>query len=310
MKTRHTYKVIGVVLIMLFVFGSSASASNIGSSATTSMAWNDVVGWIDFYVNNNGVIVQSSELKRWAEVDDVSGGYMALNCDSIPPGGSIDCSPSFSVTNSSTTGDLAGWGWSDDYGWISFASTTPYTYGVDIGCLTGDFTGFAWNDVIGWISFNCANDHDAATGGTQAYCAANGGYDYKVNTTWRCGDPENETTDHYLESVTFDTGSTDGFAINSIYWEGTLPADATIGFQIAVSTSTTFSSADFLGPDGTISTIYQPGTGDTGGGGAIIINGANHHAFESGYRYFRYRVYLDKLTTSPVVSEVNINWTR
>ena len=115
-------------------------------------------------------------------------------------------------------------------------------------------------------------------------------------------------TTKYLESVTFDTESNDGFAINSIYWEGTLAAGSTIGFQLAVATSTDFSGVDFLGEDGSITTIYN--AADSDGSEAIPVNGLYHHPFESGYRYFRYRVYLDKTSASPEVTKISINWTK
>ena len=305
MIEARSRKILGAILILLLVtFSAPVKAVFSNISTSSKWAWNDLAGWIDFYANDTGANVVGTEVKRWGIFDNDNNTYIALNCDSLPPGATNDCTPTFAVENNGS-GVLSGYAWSDEYGWISFYDDLPYAYGVQIDA-NGDFQGFAWNDVIGWISFNCANDHDASTGGTQSVC---GTYFYEVNTSWRSTDPD-PVPGNYLESVTFDTGATDGFAINSIYWEGSLPVQSTVGFQIAVATSTTFTSADFVGPDGSISTVYEPVTGDTGGGNAIIVHGGNHHAFESGYRYFRYRVYLDKVSSSPVVGEVNINWTK
>ena len=282
-----------VMVLSIFTLRSSPLlASNIDS--THKWAWNDIVGWIDFYVSNTGVEVESSELIRWGIINSSTNAYIAVNCDSLPPGATNDCTPSFSVTNNISNGDLGGYAWSDEFGWIKFSGTSP-AYGVDIDAL-GEFHGYAWNDIIGWISFNCDNHSGCGTS------------NYYVETSW--GYNETSTPDNYLESATFDTGSTDGFAINSIYWEGSKSANAQVGFQIAVSSSTTFVSDDFLGPNGSISDIYETVPGDTGAGKAIIVNGASHHPFESGYRYFRYRVYVDTSDTNPVISEVNVNWAK
>lgn len=292
-KKLSTLTVVMVLLICI-LHSPPLLASNINS--TNKWAWNDVVGWIDFYVSNAGVEVDNYELKQWGVINSDNTAYIAVNCDSLPPLSTYNCQPNFRVTNNMTNGDLGGYAWSDEYGWIKFAdSTASSTYGVDIDAV-GEFHGYAWNDIIGWISFNCDNHSGCGTS------------NYFVNTSWRYN--SSTTPDNYLESATFDTGSNDGFAINSIYWEGSKSANSLVGFQIAVSSSTTFVDNDFVGRNGTISDMYQTVSGDTGAGKAIIVNGDNHHPFESGYRYFRYRVYLESSDTMPVVSKVNINWTR
>ncbi|MHB9019581.1 MAG: pilus assembly FimT family protein [Minisyncoccota bacterium] len=56
-------------------------------------------------------------------------------------------------------GNVSGYAWSEDDGWISFScsndmSCNSVEYGVDIDPITGLFSGYAWSDNIGWISFN------------------------------------------------------------------------------------------------------------------------------------------------------------
>ncbi|MDD4737800.1 MAG: hypothetical protein PHF54_00895 [Candidatus Pacebacteria bacterium] len=55
--------------------------------------------------------------------------------------------PFFMTTKASEDGNLTGYAWSDNVGWISF------NYGTDID-HNGYITGYAWSDSLGWISFN------------------------------------------------------------------------------------------------------------------------------------------------------------
>jgi len=262
-----------------------AEASNIDS--TNKWAWNDVVGWIDFYDSDSGAVVISSQLQRWAVLKTDTDEYIALDCNTLPPSGTADCDPDFGVDNDG--GDLSGWAWSDTYGWISFSGSTP-DYGVTIDDA-GNWSGWAWNDIIGWISFS---------GSTP---------DYKVQSEWTSSPPcPTCPPDEYLESETFDTQADGGFAFNSLYWEGSLPTDSKVGFQLAVSTSTTdgFTDTDFKGSDGTSSTIYTA----SASGEVIPLIAEYHNGFQEDYRYYRYRVYLDQFnsTTTPSVSKIVINW--
>ncbi|KKQ34307.1 MAG: hypothetical protein US50_C0053G0003 [Candidatus Nomurabacteria bacterium GW2011_GWB1_37_5] len=59
-----------------------------------------------------------------------------------------------SQSNADTSsGNVSGWAWSDNIGWISFNGTG---YGVSVD-TTNKFFGYAWSDNIGWISFNEAS---------------------------------------------------------------------------------------------------------------------------------------------------------
>lgn len=63
---------------------------------------------------------------------------------------------SFSQSNGSLVGDLSGYAWSDNIGWVSFD-------GVNVD-TNNDISGYAWSDNIGWVSFN------ETTGCPQAPC--------------------------------------------------------------------------------------------------------------------------------------------
>ena len=85
-----------VILIFTFlIFNYADAATNI--DATYKYAWNDVIGWIDFYSTGN-VNVSSTQLTGYATS---SVGFIALDCATSPspPAG---CSTTFSnwkVTN-------------------------------------------------------------------------------------------------------------------------------------------------------------------------------------------------------------------
>jgi len=56
-------------------------------------------------------------------------------------------------------GNISGWAWSDNIGWISFNCVDQgicgsVNYGVNINISTGLFSGYAWSENIGWINFS------------------------------------------------------------------------------------------------------------------------------------------------------------
>lgn len=138
--------------------------------STDRYAWNDIIGWLDFYGAPGGpATVTASKMTRWATSSD---GDFTLDC-ATTPGGDICATSDFYVSNSA--GDLAGWAWNDAYGWISFCGGLQTTdcpgtvaYQVTINQTTGDFSGWAWNDIVGWISF-CGGESTTNCPGTVAY---------------------------------------------------------------------------------------------------------------------------------------------
>ena len=76
-------------------------------------------------------------------------------------GGSIQCQTTLTIGSCSSAGDggnMNGFAWSENIGWISFNSgdsgtCTPTTYGVSID-EDGELSGYAWSENIGWISAN------------------------------------------------------------------------------------------------------------------------------------------------------------
>jgi hypothetical protein len=53
--------------------------------------------------------------------------------------------------NHDGSGQLSGYAWGENIGWINFA---PPSGGVTIDPTTGEFDGYAWAENVGWIHFN------------------------------------------------------------------------------------------------------------------------------------------------------------
>ena len=273
-----------VLLFSIFYFLTSTAeaATNISATTTEHYAWNDVIGWVDFYSTGN-VNVTSTQLSGYATS---SVGFIALDC-ATSPNGNICGTSNFKVLNDS--GYLSGWAWNDAIGWISFDSTTAtssYAYQVTINTVTGDFSGWAWNDTVGWLSFNCSNTSSCGTS------------NYKVNTSWQLSAGISGS----LISSIFDTQVTNGVSINTVMWRGNKPSGTTVKFQIASSNSSS-GPWNYYGPDGSSTTYYTPTDADA----PVQINLEYHN----NHRYFRYKIFLETngaQTVSPRVDSVIINW--
>ncbi|MFH1162027.1 MAG: hypothetical protein V1696_01995 [Candidatus Jorgensenbacteria bacterium] len=304
-------------LFLALAGGGARAATNISSTSSEHFAWDDVVGWWDFNTTNT-VTVYSTRITGYASS---SVGEMSLDC-ATSPGGNVCGASNYGVCNgigphetdgtcpyaSSTTGTLTGFAWNDTVGWISFncdnsshaggenKCNSSY-YSVDIDS-SGDFSGCAWNDTVGWVSF--ANTGECSSPNP-----------FKVRTSWRA-----TSTFGYVESATLDTGITSGATLQSIIWQGSLPTDTVVDFQIATS-SDSGGPWDYYGPQGSTSAYYGLACPNEGSGapGSTAPPGTPVCVSKTigAARYFRYRVRLrsDRIqTVSPRVDDVILNWTR
>jgi hypothetical protein len=304
MRTKNKNWIAGILMALLgvsclfaFNFISKAlAATNISATPAEHYAWNDLIGWMDFY-NTLTINVSASGLTGYASS---SVGDISLDCATTRIG-NICGTSNYQVLNDGT-GGLSGWGWNDAYGWISFCGgqstaacpgsiATSSSYQVQVNQSTGEFTdsgvhrNYAWNDVIGWISFNCDN-----TGGC-------GTSNYKVVSSWTAS-----AASGTLDSAIFDTGVSGG-QVNSFTWYGYLPTGATVGVQFA-SAATSTGPWSYIGPNGTGGSYYVPLPG------ASLYTDFNPH---TNMRYFRYRLTLTSnlaQTESPRIDDIKINWSR
>jgi len=263
-------------LLLITTGGSGA----INSSSYTHWAWNDLIGWIDFWNNGSGTTVTGQGLTGYASS---SVGQISLDCHTTSIG-NICSTSTYQVANDGS-GHLSGWAWNDSLGWIGFNSSSP-AYQVTIDA-SGDFQGYAWNDFAGWISFNCDNT-------TSSGCASS---TYKTQTFWT----PSSTITGYLDSATFDTNSVSAQLI-SVLWQGTQPTSTTVKFQFAVSSVSSGPWTTFLGTDGTSNTYYIP----LGPGVPLALSSA----YTSNFRYFRYRIFIvgPNNASSAQVDNIAISW--
>lgn len=273
--------VVFLLSIFYFLLSNVFAATNISATSSEHYAWNDLIGWIDFYSTGN-VNVTSTQLTGYASS---SVGYIALDC-ATSPNGNICGTSNFKVFNNGS-GNLTGWAYNDNIGWISFdggTATSTYPYQVIVNSTTGDFSGWAWNDDIGWINFNC--DNPGAGGCT---------YPYKVKTNWIA-----TSTTANLTSSVFDTSVLTGVALNTIMWQGSQPSGTSVKFQVASSNSI----SSTVSATGTIDSVYRYAWNDSVGwidfgysAGNVNVNDAQL----TGYAYSTniFEIALD-CATSPV----------
>lgn len=266
-------------LLNLITSGGSGTG-DISSTTADHFAWNDAIGWINFYSSGN-VQLTSSRLKGYA---NSSAGEISFDC-ATSPSGNVCGSSSYYVSNDGS-GTLMGYAWNDTYGWISLNCANHggcgvSSYSVTVNPSTGVFNGFAWNDIIGWISFNGA-DIGVPT--------------YRVVTSWRA-----VAGYGVLDSSVIDTGSANGAQINGVSWSGTEPVDTDVRIQLASSNSSG-GPWTFVGSDGTGSSYFALGAG---------VSSPVYPWVVPAQRYFRYRLQLvsnQAQTLAPRVDDVVIRW--
>ncbi len=318
---KYWFWVLITIVLILGVVGVASATTNINSASSSQVAWNEIIGWLNFYENDT-VVVTGERVQGYATS---SVGNISLDCSSSPSG-DICGSSNYYVCNgtyvSSTEtcnpdylGNLSGYAWNDTIGWISFScynhgNCLDSNYSVTINTDTGDFSGYAWNDVAGWISFNCVNHGGCATS------------NYLVNTDWR-----QQPIIGYLESATIDTQVVGGATLNSITWEGEPQVNSEggntyVGFQIAVSDSSS-GPWTYYGPGGSDTDYYDTpcsqsfvgGTGYVGdGNGAppstpICVNPSQ----VLNNRYLRYKFQLKSnllQTDTPRIDKIILNWSK
>ena len=271
------------VVALICFSGKAEAATNISATTTEHWAWNDIIGWIDFY-NTSTTVVTSTKIEGYASS---SVGDVSFDCATTRVG-DICGQSNYGVTNDGA-GNLSGWGWNDQYGWISFdcnnnnsCGSSNYRAYIDSG---GIFRNYAWNDVAGWFSLNCSDPNICGTS------------NYKVVTSWL---PTSTTAT--LESSTFDTGVSSGAQLNSVLWQGSLPAGTAVRFQFAVSNATS-GPWTFSGSDGTSSSYYNPAAPNT----SLKLD----YGLYNNKRYFRYKTTMisnSSSTISPRIDDIIVNW--
>lgn len=315
--------IIIALVVLLGVTATVFASTNISATTAEQFAWNDVVGYIDFY-SPGTAYVWGNRMEGYASS---SIGPISLDCNTTPIGNICVtsnygiCNGTWSTSTGCTpqaSGVLSGYAWNDTVGWISFdchnhGNCASSNYGVSIDGATGDFSGYAWNDSIGWISFSSSS------------------VPYKVKTTWRA-----TSSIGILDSAVIDTQSVNGAVLNSITWSGAANANGTtdltyVKFQIAVSNcangSTNAPTCNtgtwvFQGAGGLTTTYYDTPCSTAGfQGGSSGLTAAQTQgkpicidpAQVNNYRYIRYRTQLQSnllQNDTPRIDKIVLNWSK
>ncbi len=258
---------------------SGGGNGSISSTTADHYAWNDIIGWINFY-SSGTVQLTSQRLRGYA---NSSAGQISLDCATTSIGNICGTSNYYIANNGS--GVLSGFAWNDTVGWISFNCSNhngcgTSNYSVTVNPSTGVFSGFAWNDIIGWISFNGA-DIGIPTYRVVANWSAAAGYGV-------------------LDSGIINLGYGNAQA-NGITWTGAKPAGTDVRFQIATSNDSG-GPWTYVGSDGTGSSYYAPESG---------ASVALYPWIHAPGVFVRYRAFLYSdiaQSTAPRIDSVVIRW--
>ncbi|MBU1034350.1 hypothetical protein KKD42_00960 [Patescibacteria group bacterium] len=76
--------------------------------------------------------------------------------------------PRSEIANASVSDNIRGWAWADPIGWVSLNSLNPNSgggsYGVNLNLATGELNGFGWSENAGWICFGSSCSAAACSG--------------------------------------------------------------------------------------------------------------------------------------------------
>ena len=281
-------------------------ALNISSDPYDHWAWNDNIGWIDFYYDD--VEVTANKLYGYASS---SLGIISLNCDSTGNPDGIDyCATSTYYVKNDGNGNLSGWAWNEKVGWISFSckdetgitdydvcATSSYKVWIEKGDDgKGHFRGWAWNDKLGWICFSCVDIE--VYSGNPNYCENTS--DFEVVTDWA---PAGYASSGELISLIIDSETPKATLIGAV-WKGEVPTGCDVKFYLGSSDTT--NPADFVwtGP-------YGYGIWENNPGWYEVSIPESDLEFHNKHRYLRYKVILKSDSThllTPKIEKIVLLW--
>lgn len=136
------------------LFMPIAFASNTDGTIDTTYkyAWGENIGWINFGTTEGNVHITDSVMTGYAWSENI--GWIPLNCSNDNSCNAVN----YKISNNGN-GVLSGYSYSADTGYINFAPTNG---GVTISS-SGELQGYAWGENIGWMVFNCATTNSCGT---------------------------------------------------------------------------------------------------------------------------------------------------
>ena len=224
-------------------FGNKASAAEVSITtnahtpaignidSTYKYAWGENIGWTNWRPYYGGVTVYSecltgytwNENVGWIKIGDNSSNCTDNDCcqNGTSKGyendsNSVDDDGDGEVddwgVNNNGSGNLSGYAWGENIGWLNFDDTSVNDYSQVVIDGSGNFTNYAWGENVGWVNMSCDNN---------SYC---GTVLYRVKTSWTGGNT----------APSFSAGPSDGGS------SGTSPTN--VGSNVSFSGTATDSS--------------------------------------------------------------------
>ncbi|HEV2330210.1 MAG TPA: hypothetical protein VGY56_15615 [Verrucomicrobiae bacterium] len=159
MKTTHSIRIASgaatAAISAICILHSSMTCRALTTTIdpVNRYAYGANIGWMDWVADtNDGAVIGDYVCSGYI----YSGNVGWINLGSGSPANSIqyqnNTATDFGVNNDGL-GDLTGYAWGANIGWITFEQT----YGKPkVNLLTGQLTGYVWSANCGWISLNNA----------------------------------------------------------------------------------------------------------------------------------------------------------
>jgi hypothetical protein len=140
---------LNAALLVMVAATPAFAASNI--SSTDKYAWGQNAGWQNAYADGtNGVVVTPDLLAGCIWCENVGWICVGGGTPVTPPHYSNTSAADYGV-NHDGTGNLSGYGWGENIGWVAFDTSGTGGSRVTIN-PAGEFSGYAWSENIGWIN--------------------------------------------------------------------------------------------------------------------------------------------------------------
>jgi hypothetical protein len=157
-KKLLTIKILSIFLLFLtfFLIINYSSADSGLDDNFTGFAWSDNTGWISF--NHGTNIDTDGYLTGYAWSDNI--GWISFNSADLTDCPSTPCNAKLDEN----TKKIVGWAryLNSETGWIKLGPNIYDSADYGLSLSEGDILGWAWSDELGWISFNCQNDLSCA----------------------------------------------------------------------------------------------------------------------------------------------------
>lgn len=159
-KTIYAF-IIVIIILVLGAFASGVRSSQLDNVAGFAWGSDD---WVD--LDNDGVEDSGETMTEPGGM-----GWLSFNCIS---GGNCGASD-YGVNVDTTTGDITGYAWSSNYGWLKFGGLTGFPTGPGTTSANAK-VDFNTNEVTGWARF-CAVAANPTTCIGFVPSLSNGGWD-------------------------------------------------------------------------------------------------------------------------------------